>query len=207
MQYIVWFQDGDGSNVRKYVEEDLLRKGFDIALLDTPDARLQNQIGDSDSPLENEEFEKGLQYCMDTFVDRGDWRRKTYETYFQCPSLGLRSVCLACSRRCHVNRYLEPLFRIRSKGDTCDCNRSGHCVCVWSPIRGKFDVLAGDDGCIGPNQLRTLLSELRYPLQLDSVDFEECMAALAEGDENSDMPRISAQAFEEWFKGYFQKYE
>ena len=42
-------------------------------------------------------------------------------------------------------------------GDVCDCRLSGRCVCAWSRVRHEFDFLAGEDYCIGGDQVRHLL--------------------------------------------------
>ena len=46
--------------MKKLLAENLARKGIDPAVLDTPNARLENQAGETDDPLPNDEFESGL---------------------------------------------------------------------------------------------------------------------------------------------------
>lgn len=47
---------------------------------------------------------------------------------------------------------------------------------------------------------------LRYPIPVDSGDVEECLIALANGEENSHLPRIPANVFEKWYRIHFQEY-
>jgi len=143
---------------------------------------------------------------MDSVRGKLDWRRNAYETCFQVPSAGLQAVCLTCVRRCHGNKYSVAEFRRRQKSDICDCNKVGQCQCRWSMIREQFDKLSGEDECIGPNQLRELLTELRSPLPLDSVDLDEALLALSDGEEDASRPRITAQEFEAWYNGYFTSF-
>jgi len=53
-------QSGQGTNVKKFLAEDLLKKGLDPDILDHPEARLEGQPGDSESELVNDEYESGL---------------------------------------------------------------------------------------------------------------------------------------------------
>lgn len=41
-------------------------------------------------------------YCLDTFVDKNEWRRKGLETCYECytKTFRLKSVCIACARNC-----------------------------------------------------------------------------------------------------------
>ena len=68
-----------------------------------------------------------LRYCMDTFVDPMDWRRKGLETCYECSSATFKykSVCLACARICLKANRLRPYIRTRSSIDYCDCRLSG----------------------------------------------------------------------------------
>jgi len=60
----------------------------------------------------NEKFEPGLRYCMDTYIDPTDWRRKGVETCFGVPSLKMKAICMTCSRFCHKVNAL-PYLRTR----------------------------------------------------------------------------------------------
>ena len=197
--------------VIKQVKKLMEKSGFEPSLLDDPDGPLPNQVGSHDRPLRIDKFEPGLRYCMDSFVDPADWRRKGYEVCFSAhtKTFNLQSVCLACSRHCCSGMYLRPYVRVRSLGNTkCYCKAAGLCVCYWSVIRNKFDLTTGDDGLIGPNQVQALLERLRDPAPVEVEDVEECLVALA-GHTDSEMttPRIGALAFEKWYRNYFDEYE
>jgi hypothetical protein len=142
---------------------------------------------------------------MDTLSDPADWRRKVFETCFECPRFGLTSLCLTCARLCKNKFALRAKVRMRKKGDICDCSRAGICQCRYTVARAAFDRICNDDLCLGPNKLRMLLQSLRAPLFVESADMEVCLLALAEGSaEDSDTPRITALNFEEWYHNYFQ---
>lgn len=200
-------QLGKGSNVKAVLKARLKQLEMDPTLLDRPDERLLEQTGDKDAPLEQEKFESGLQYCMETKCDPGDWRKKTYDIVFSCAPLRLNTVCMACARRCHRRRHLVTHLRKRVRGDKCDCYYSSHCTIRWSVVREKFDNVAADDECISPSQLRPLLTVLRSPEPLDDADMDDCIGDLAEGDEESDLPRITAAVFEAWYNRHFRKYD
>ena len=104
---------------------------------------------------------------------------------------------------------LVPWIRKRSKGNNkCDCRNYGVCVCRWSPIRAAFDFVANvSDGCIGPNQARDLLQQLRAPAPLARDELIECLTSLAEGEENCSEPRIKPVPFEEWYRMFFDEME
>jgi hypothetical protein len=42
-------------------------------------------------------------------------------------------------------------------------------------------------------------------MPLENGDMEECVAALTEGDESADVPRIPPWVFEKWYNGQFNK--
>jgi hypothetical protein len=118
---------------------------------------------------------------MDTMYDPGDWRRNYLECAFKCitptkPPITLNSVCLSCARNCQAAAQL----RRRVKGNRkCDCRKSGMCTCTWSTIRAAFDEIAGEDFCIGPNQLRGLLVTLRKPDPVEKENMDDCLAYFA----------------------------
>ena len=204
-------EDNVNKMVVKQVKKLMEKSGFEPALLDDPDAPLPSQVGSHARPLRIDKFEPGLRYCMDSFVDPADWRRKGYEVCFSAhtKSFSLESVCLACSRHCCAGMYLRPFVRVRSAGNTkCYCKSAGLCVCYWSFIRNKFDLATGDDGMIGPNQVQLLLEKLRDPAPVEVEDVEECLVALAgHTDYEMTTPRIGAMAFEKWYRIYFDEYE
>lgn len=121
------------------------------------------------------------------------------------PKKPLKTVCLSCARNCLSDRRLVAYIRTRNSTDTCDCRTSGICKCSWSPLRGEFDRIVGEDQCIGPNQVRPLLKTLRVPYPVDSADVENCLLQIAEGREDLDTPRITAIAFEKWYRRYFDE--
>ena len=102
--------------------------------------------------LSSSTFEKGLRYCMDTFKDPMDWRRKGLETCYTCttPAFQFTAVCLACARTCLSNQRLVPYIRGRASTDLCDCGTSGNCLARWSTVRVGFDKVADVDQCLGP---------------------------------------------------------
>ena len=197
--------------VVKQIKIQMEKQGFDPDLLDDPDAAVPNQVGENDEPLRVDKFEKGLRYCMDSFVDPADWRRKSYEVCFEArlKNYHLKSVCLACARFCQSDLRLTPYVRVRSKGNTkCYCKESGRCVCYWSFIRSKFDLVAGEDGCIAPKQIRRLLIGLRNPAPVEMEDVEECLVELAESSPpDADLPRVAAVPFEKWYRQHFDEFE
>lgn len=196
------FEDNDA--VKQLIQQDMASKGLDPAVLDRPDEILPGQPGTTDESIPNDRFEPGLRYCMDTFTeDVNDYRRKTYEASYEVPSLGLKTVCMACARRCHARRFVRVGFRARKKGDICDCVKSKKCLCRWSPIREQVDKVAGEDECIGPNQLRGLLVTLRDPVPVIDHEVNEAVYALGDGNEDADVPRIHPSKFERWFMDYF----
>jgi len=148
---------------------------------------------------------------MDSYPNPSDWRRKTYETCFEAKLHGfnLDSVCLACARFCLSGLRLRPYIRIRTPGNTkCFCKEAGTCVCYWSRIRAKFDLVSAEDGCIGPNQIHDLLKALRDPAPLELEDVEECLAVVGDGAKEEDtMPRIEPLPFEKWFRQYYDEFE
>lgn len=52
-----------------------------------------------------------------------------------------------------------------------------------------------------------MLNHLRAPIPVDTADVEECLMALANGDEESDQPRIPAVTFEKWYRNHYQEFE
>lgn len=151
-----------------------------------------------------------------TSIPSLQWRRKGLECAYQCPSLGLKAICMACARRCHSKRYLTLYLRRRfTKNDyACDCRLSGNCFCSWTKVREKIDYIIENkennvlnDGCLGPNMIRNVLTYLRSPIPVDGADVEECLMVLANGDEESDTPRIPAVAFEKWYRHHYQEFE
>ena len=161
--------------LRRQLKQDMKDKGLDSDLLDDPDAIIPNQPGSTLDIIKNDRYEKGLRYCLDTNCDPSDWRRKTYETCYQCPSFKLKSVCLSCARHCLFDQKLIPYIRQRIAepkkrgsvfreqteeetleldkvdnssilpGNACDCVLSGKCVCSWSTIRAIFDSIANPE--------------------------------------------------------------
>lgn len=148
-------------------------------------------------------------YCLDTFPDPADWRRKVYEVCFEAstPSAHLNSVCLSCARQCVFNFRLRPYIRYRQPGDRCDCHGTSYCICSFSRVREQFDKIVGDDGCIGPRQLRKLIQGLRHPVPVDREDIEEAVSSLGDGNGDSDYPRIKPVPFENWYRRFFDEYE
>lgn len=61
------------------------------------------------------------------------------------------------------------------------------------------------DRCLAPRQLRTLLKTLRAPFQVESSDVEAGLNALAEGQEDADVPRIRPVPFETWYRVYYDE--
>jgi hypothetical protein len=204
-------EDNVNKLVVKQVKKLMEKSGFDPNLLDNPDAPLSSQVGATDKPLRIDKFEPGLRYCMDSFKDPSDWRRKSYEVTFEAGGSGyhLKSICLACSRHCCAGMYLRPFIRQRTPGNTkCYCRSAGLCKCYWSPIRNLFDQATQDDGKIGPNQVMALLVRLRDPAPVEEEDKEECLISLVgHNDDTVTEPRIEALAFEKWFRTYFDEYE
>jgi hypothetical protein len=197
--------------VVKQVRIMMEKQGFDPDLLDDGETAVPNQVGSTDEPLRVDKFEKGLRYCMDSFVDPADWRRKSYEVCFEArlKNFHLKSVCLACARFCQSDLRLTPYVRVRSEGNTmCYCKASGKCVCYWSVIRSKFDLIAGEDGCIMPKQIRKLLVNLRAPAPVEVEDVDECLVELAQGVAgDSEEPRVPAVPFEKWYRIYYDEFE
>ena len=210
--YFSAIEDNVNKLVVKQVKKLMEKNGFDSALLDDPDGALPSQVGATDKPLRIDKFEPGLRYCMDSFKDPADWRRKSYEVCFEAGGSGyhLRSVCLACSRHCCAGMYLRPYIRQRGPGNTkCYCKSAGPgCKCYWSPIRNRFDQATEDDGLVGPNLIMPLLVKLRDPAPVELEDLEECLVTLAGHiDHETTEPRIGALAFEKWYRQYFDEYE
>lgn len=169
---------------------DMRSKGLDPDLLDDANAIIPGQPGATDAEILTERYEKGLRYCLDTQCDPADWRRKTYETCYKAPGLGLKSVCLSCARHCLFDQNLVPFIRLRLTekkkkkkrvltdddddldhdtghteqiiltGNACDCVMSGRCVCSWSPIRAVFDKIAN------PTDQSIMPNQVRPLLQL-----------------------------------------
>ena len=82
------------------------------------------------------------------------------------------------------------------------------CMCYWSVIRSKFDMLAGEDGCIMPKNLPYLLKILRAPAPVDVEDVEESLVELAMGAaDDAEEPRIEAVVFEKWYRRYYDEFE
>lgn len=112
--------------VKKQLRRDLANKGMDPDLLNDPLAVVKDQPGSNLTEVLPELFEKGLRYCLDSLVDPSDWRRKTYETCYECTTLKLTSVCMSCARHCLFAQKLRPYIRRRSVGNNlCDCILSG----------------------------------------------------------------------------------
>lgn len=182
---------------------------IDPNLLDQPDAILPGQPGQDTNELRNDRYEKGLRYCLDTHSDPHDWRRKAMEACFECfaPKMYLRAVCLSCARNCVAKYRLRPYIRTRKAGDACDCRLSGFCVSKWSKVRAEFDKICDEDTFIGPNQVRQLLKTLREPYPVETVDVEDCLSTVAEGEEDTDTPRIQPWIFEKWYRKYYNEDE
>ena len=89
----------------------------------------------------------------------------------------------------------------------CECKITGLCVCRFSKVREAFDSFAGDDLCVGPNQVEKLLGKLRFPAPCSREDIEECVNYLADGRTDSSEPRMMAVPFEKWYRGYYNEYE
>lgn len=197
--------------VIKQVKITMEKNGFDSTLLDDGEAAVPNQVGSTDDPLRVDKYDKGLRYCMDSFVDPADWRRKSYEVCFEArlKNFHLKSVCLACARFCQHDVRLTPYVRVRSEGNTkCYCKESGKCVCYWTVIRSKFDLIADEDGYIAPKQVRKLLVSLRAPAPVELEDVDECLVELAEGaPPDAEEPRIAAVPFEKWYRIYYDEFE
>ena len=56
-------------------------------------------------------------YCLDTFIDKNEWRRKGLETCFTCAmkTIKLKSVCIACARNCLFGYVLSTHTEERRK--------------------------------------------------------------------------------------------
>jgi hypothetical protein len=154
-------------------------------------------------------FFNRIRYCLDSYVDEFDWRRKAMEACFECflPNNHLMKVCLSCARNCLSRFRLRPYIRHRDRGDTCDCRLySNMCVSIWSPVRQKFDDICAEDKCIGPNQIRGLLKALRHPYPIENADVEDALSLIAEGAaEDDELPRIKPVPFERWYRKYFDE--
>ena len=202
--YFDIINEGVSSVVKKHLKQDAKRKGIDPFLLDDPLLVLPGQAGSEEKTLLNEKFEPGLRYCMDTYIDPSDWRRKGVETCFRVPSLKLGAICMTCSRFCHKGKRLDIFVRYRGSNDICECARTKWCICSWSTIRNEFDKQCGLDGCVGPNKIRDVLQALRGPAPIDSAEVEECLIVLTDGDsEEREEPRVSALVFERWYKEFY----
>lgn len=205
--------EGEGGKNKAIVRRlklALKKEGMDPNLLDNPEAILSDQAGYSETEVKNDVYEKGLRYCLDSYVDEFDWRRKAMEACFECFLPGnhhLPKVCLSCARNCLSRYRLRPYIRSRNKGDTCDCRLySKMCVSIWSPVRQEFDNLCQEDKCIGPNQIRGLLKILRAPYPIENADVEEALSLLAEGaDEDEETPRLKPVPFERWYRKYYDE--
>jgi hypothetical protein len=205
-------EEGRHRLILRKLKVNLIKEGLEPNLIDDPNAPLPNQMGYATEEIKNEPYEKGLRYCLDTFQDKYDWRRKALEACFECfmPNKHLKKVCLSCARNCLSSFRLRPYIRNRNKGDTCDCRvHSGMCVSKWSVIRKAFDDIASvEDKCIGPNQIRGLLKGLRSPFPVESADIDDCLSILANGvGEVEETPRIKAVAFEKWYRKYYDEPE
>eukprot|EP00602_Paraphysomonas_sp_CaronLab_P007962 CAMPEP_0185034642 /NCGR_PEP_ID=MMETSP1103-20130426/24704_1 /TAXON_ID=36769 /ORGANISM="Paraphysomonas bandaiensis, Strain Caron Lab Isolate" /LENGTH=667 /DNA_ID=CAMNT_0027571381 /DNA_START=134 /DNA_END=2137 /DNA_ORIENTATION=+ len=211
-------EEGGSKLIRHRLKLELKRHGMDPSLLDNPDKVMEGQAGKTDEEIPNEDFEEGLKYCMDTReqIPQLMWRRKGLECAYECPALGLTAVCMACARRCVRSRKLVLYLRKRKdRTDTCDCRTSGNCTCAWTAVREKIDSVIERkrddglpcDGCVGPDTVRKVLVALRAPIPVDSGDVEECLIALANGEENTHLPRIPAHIFEKWYRQHYQEYE
>lgn len=206
--YFRIYKSANGNKaITKRLKHSMVKQGLDPEMIEKPDLILPDQIGSNDVELKNDMYEKGLRYCMDTFCEEFDWRRKALETCFECitKTHHLKSVCLACARNCLANEKLRPHIRFRKPKDICDCRISGLCVCSWSKVRAAFDKLIDEDKCIGPNQVRELLRALRAPYPVENADVEDCLLNLAEGREDEYSPRIGAVPFEKWYRKYYDE--
>jgi hypothetical protein len=177
--------------IKNRLKLELKRNGLDPSLLDNPELVMEDQAGKTDQEILNEDYEPGLKYvswtwplrsldltplslspplvdryCLDTItsIPSLQWRRKGLECAYQCPSQGLKAICLTCARRCHSKRYLTLYLRKRlTRADyDCDCRLSGNCLCSWTKVREKIDFIVENkeenggksDGCLGPNIIR-----------------------------------------------------
>jgi hypothetical protein len=203
--YFDIIKEGVSSIVVKTLKADVKRKGIDPKLLDDPLRVLPGQPGSLDETIRNEQFEPGLRYCLETYIDPADWRRKGVETCFTVPTMKLKSICLTCARFCHKGTRLGIFVRYRGSKDICDCARQKFCKCSWSTVRNEFDKKAEIDGCIGPDKIRDVLQALRGPAPVDTSEVEECLLVLTDGDsEDRTEPRVTAFRFEKWYKDYYQ---
>lgn len=158
-------------------------KGLDPDIIDHPYSYMPGQPGMTTAPVKNDVFEGGLRYCMDTWQEPNDWRRKGYETAYEVPSLKMARVCMSCARRCHAKRYQRVLFVPRRSADKCSCAQTQHCKARWTQVRCEFDKIADSDesgrgqvdGCIGPQDLRTLITDLRKPIPIMEADTENAI--------------------------------
>eukprot|EP01034_Spumella_vulgaris_P023564 gene23563-29792_t len=119
----------------------------------------------------------------------------------------LDAVCLSCARNCLKSYRLRPKIRNRVKGDKCDCVLSGLCVSRWNELRNFFDKFVDEDNCIGPNQVKALLKTIRAPYPVDNADVEDCLLSVADGREDSRMPRIFPVPFEKWYRKFYDEKE
>ncbi len=99
--------------LKNVLQGQISKLGYSGDLLDTPNIPYTNQPGYDDNEILNDRYEEGLRYCMDTIAQKPElsWRRKGLETCYECPPLGLKSVCMACARRCQKERLLVPRIR------------------------------------------------------------------------------------------------
>ena len=195
--------------VLKQVKIAMEKAGFDPSLLDDGEAAVPNQVGSTDEPLRVDKYEKGLRYCMDSFVDPADWRRKSYEVCFEArlKNFHLKSVCLACARFCQHDLRLTPYVRVRTKGNTkCYCKESGKCVLlVGNTIQIRPCRRGGWMHRTSPSAKATYQLEGPAPVELEDVD--ECLLELAEGSPpDAEEPRIQA-VLEKWYRIYYDEYE
>ncbi len=74
-------------------------------------------------------------------------------------------------------------------------------------MRNAFDQIADvEDQCIGPNQVRQLLKQLRSPFPVENADVEDCLTILANGVEETSTPRINAVFFERWYRKFYDEH-
>lgn len=200
-----------GAKLRSVLRADMESKGLDPDIIDHPYSYMPGQPGMATAPVKNDVFEGGLRYCMDTWQEPNDWRRKGYETAYEVPSLKMARVCMSCARRCHAKRYQRVLFVPRRSADKCSCAQTQHCKARWTQVRCEFDKIADSDesgrgqvdGCIGPQDLRTLITDLRKPIPIMEADTENAILELAGGEEEGDA-RVDPVMFERWYNKYFK---
>ncbi len=212
-KYIKLLQE-NGPLAYKSLKRDMESKGLNSEFLDNPDHIFPGQPGQEDKSTEIDIYERGLRYCLDTcaVTDENRDLRGTYETVYRVPSVGLKAICMACSRRCHSGVFVETTMRAYDPEVKCDCQSSSHCVCSWSPQRHVFDMLAdkhqtkkplkGQNEKLAMEHLNELLVLLRDSKGGISEDDLENAESFLTSEGGGPFPFDWFQ-FEKWYRTYY----